>query len=548
MLPPGEWSAVPAGLTLEQLEETACLILLGESGSGKTYAMRSEQRLIASQGSEVLAVDLRTYGSEDRLHRDVFAGSQWTTWLAGDSVLWLFIDAWEESLLRLENLAAYLESQLAGVDAARLRLRIAARPLEWSAGLESALIDTFGRGSALVCQLVPLNEDNIRSAAAAAEVNPSAFMSEMSRLGLLPLAGRPITLRFLLEAFRETSMLPATQEQAYAEGLLRLCREPQDTLHRRRVEGGVSEEHVLAAASRIAAVTLLCKKTSVVVDWQGEPLPPEELRIGDIIGYLSETVHDREIEIRERELRVALATGLFTVAGPSRVHWAHQSYAEYLGARYLVAHSMTPAQGLPLIQSAGDPEGKLVPQLHGLAGWLFAMGSPIVSEVLEREPEALVGNGVLTGSIEGRRQLVDALLGGFAENQLELSSDLIRGFGDLCYPGLPDQLRAVITASGAPEASRLAAIRVVIACRISELSDTLAGITLDPSEGLAMRTWCARARIGDELPAAGCGRSWSGPCRDLTIAICDTGRSPAPGAGRSRPRKRWMRSRCRTDL
>ncbi len=75
VLEPKDWNGAPAGLSLEQLEETACLILLGESGSGKTYAMRSEQRRIASQGGEVLAVDLRAYGSEDRLHRDVFAGA-----------------------------------------------------------------------------------------------------------------------------------------------------------------------------------------------------------------------------------------------------------------------------------------------------------------------------------------------------------------------------------------------------------------------------------------------------------------------------------------
>src|SRR5258708_40091521 len=56
-----------------------------------------------------------------------------------------------------------------------------------------------------------------------------------------------------------------------------------------------------------------------------------------------------------------------------RVRWAHQSYAEYLAARYLVRHGMPSKQVVPLIQSAGDPEGKLVPQLHGLAGWLYGM-------------------------------------------------------------------------------------------------------------------------------------------------------------------------------
>jgi hypothetical protein len=94
--PAEAWTAPTAGNSLEQLVETPCLILLGESGSGKTYAMRSEQDRIASGSGDVLAVDVRAYGSEDRLHREVFDGAQWKAWLVGDGVLWLFIDAWEE--------------------------------------------------------------------------------------------------------------------------------------------------------------------------------------------------------------------------------------------------------------------------------------------------------------------------------------------------------------------------------------------------------------------------------------------------------------------
>jgi NAD(P)H-dependent FMN reductase len=487
------WIAQAAGESLEQLEETPCLILLGESGMGKTYAMRSERDRIHSRGGDVLAVDLREYASDDRLHREVFDGAQWKVWRAGDRVLWLFIDAWEESLIRLQNLAAYLASQLAGIDAARLRLRIASRPVEWSVELESGLMALFGDDSVQACNLLPLTEDDVRSAATASGVEAGAFMTELDQLRLLPLASRPLTLRFLLDSFEESGSLPDTQEQAYAQGLLRLCREPQPTLRRQRVDRGLSEEHVLAAASRIAAVTLLCRKSSVVVDWQGGRLPDEDIRTADIVGYLPEMVNDRGIDIREPELHAALATGLFTAAGPGRVRWAHQSYAEYLAARYLVRHGMPSKQVLPLIQSAGDPEGKLVPQLHGLAGWLYGMDSGVVDEVLVREPEALVGSGVIAADAADRRRLVDSLLDAFAAERLELTNQLVQSLRGLDHPELADQLRAAVLDRGVAEASRMAAVQVAIACRVSSLSDAFADLALDPSEDLSLRKRCVHA-------------------------------------------------------
>ena len=176
----------------------------------------------------------------------------------------------------------------------------------------------FGDDSVQACNLLPLTEHDVRSAAVASGLKADIFMTELDRLRILPLAGRPLTLRFLLDSFKESGSLPDTQEQAYAQGLLRLCREPQETLRRQRVDRGLSEGHVLAAASRIAAVTLLCRKSVLVVDWQGSRLANEDIRTSDIVGYLPEMVNDRDINITERELHTAVATGLFRVSDTFR--------------------------------------------------------------------------------------------------------------------------------------------------------------------------------------------------------------------------------------
>ena len=124
------------------------------------------------------------------------------------------------------------------MDVARLRLRIASRPVEWSVELESGLETAFGVDSVQACKLRPLTEEDVRSAATANGLKADAFMTGLDRLRLLPLAGRPLTLRFLLESFAESGSLPDTQQQAHARGLLGLCRGPQATLRRRHRAAG----------------------------------------------------------------------------------------------------------------------------------------------------------------------------------------------------------------------------------------------------------------------------------------------------------------------
>lgn len=62
-----------------------------------------------------------------------------------------------------------------------------------------------------------------------------------------------------------------------------------------------------------------------------------------------------------------LGTGLFFAHGPERLGWAHQTYADFLAAHYLMQNSVALGKAMLLLIHSGDEEGRMVPQLHETA-------------------------------------------------------------------------------------------------------------------------------------------------------------------------------------
>jgi hypothetical protein len=149
--PEGEWSKYlnPELVAFDQLDELPCVVLLGEPGIGKSWALQQESsRVQASMmaGARLVSVDLRSFGTENRLMASLFESEMFEGWRKGDWLLHLYLDSLDECLLRIDNVATLLADELPRQPIDRLRLRIACRTAPWPTVLEKALVD--GGGSA----------------------------------------------------------------------------------------------------------------------------------------------------------------------------------------------------------------------------------------------------------------------------------------------------------------------------------------------------------------------------------------------------------------
>lgn len=504
--PESRWARAlaPKTFSFEAIATAKCLILLGEPGLGKSRSLESEQEAVRlkteEQGGQLLALDLRAYGSEDRLVRNLFESLIFTSWVAGDHQLHIYLDSLDECLLRVDTLAALLIEELRRYPLDRLYLRIACRTADWPMSLEEGLKRLWGKEAVAAYELLPLRRTDVAEAARANGVDPDAFLDEVSRIGVVPLAAKPVTLNMLLNIYREAGQLPATQQELYRRGCRLLCEETNPGRRDAGLIGAFSAEQKMVVAARIAAVTIFANRYAV---WTGVDLgdvPKEDVSLEDLQGGV-EVAAGSSFVVSGAAIQETLATGLFSSRGPQRLGWAHQTYAEFLAAWYLVHRRLSLAQMMSLITHPGDPEGRLVPQLHETAAWLAGLSRDVFRKIRSVEPETLLRSDVTTADEPERVALVETLLSLYDEEKL-LDRDYSprERYRKLNHPGLAEQLRPYIVDRGKGIVVRRVAADIAEACRLEALQGDLADVALDSASPEAVRVNAAYAvvRIGDE--------------------------------------------------
>lgn len=392
------------------IDSAPCLILLGEPGIGKSTAIKFEYNgLEISTPTQRLLFDLRSVGSEAQLNRKLFDSNIFRNWKSGNHSLHLFLDSLDECLLRVDTVANLFIEELRDCPISRLSLRIACRTFEWPSILENGLIELWGTESFAAYELTPLRRLDVREAAENNNCNADKFLQEIDRVEAAPLAIKPVTLEFLLNSYARSGQLPNTRLELYKRGCLILCEEQNQSRRSANIHSDLSPKQKMAVASRIAAVSIYSNKYAV---WSGPDLgnvPEEDITIQQLSGG-AEYFDGVQFDVSDHAIRETIATGLFSSRGPERMGWAHQTYAEYLAATYLIDKGMTLQQIMSLIAHPSDPERRLVPQLHETAAWLASIDQDVFLEILKTDPEILLRSDIDVGDNQARKNLVEALL------------------------------------------------------------------------------------------------------------------------------------------
>lgn len=511
-------------VSFKSIATVPCLALLGEPGLGKTHTIEAERKAIESktkgQSDKIFHLDLRSYGSEDRLVKDLFENSTFASWVEGDHNLHIFLDSLDECLLRINNVSTLLidEFKSKKYPVERLNLRIACRSAVWPKSLEDGLRELWGDDSVGVYELAPLRQVDIVEAAKANGLDPDEFLFEIIRKKAVPLAIRPVTLNFLLNIYNPTAKLPSTQTELYLEGCRVLCEEPRQARRDAPLKGSLTAEQRMAVASRIAAITVFANRYAVWLGIDQGDVPNEDVTIHELCGG-SEGVRGNEFEINEDTVRETLDTGLFSSRGQNRMGWSHQTYAEFLAAHYLRQRQMTLDQLMSLIIHPGEPDGKLVPQLHETSSWLAGMVPDVFQKIMKADPEVLLQSDVATFKVKDRVNLVDKLLKLYeGEKSVDFNPNIRRQYRKLAHPDLVEQLRPYVCGAEKNIIVRRVAINIAQACELQVLQDELANIALEPSQPLPIRVHAAYAivRIGDNDTKA----------KLKPLATCEAGDDP----------------------
>jgi predicted phosphodiesterase len=492
--PDGDYGRIanPDARTLEDLEDTACLALLGEPGIGKSYVLDAYRaRALAQDSENVLAIDCRWHHNLDH---ELFGTKRFKLWLGGSTPLTLILDSLDEHPLGASYVATQLLGHVTRGPLTSFRLRIACRTAEWPTVLDEQLMHLWNQiGSearAAYYALAPLRQVDVAQAAAA---DAPTFLEQVAQREVQALASRPITLGFLLEEYRRNGTLPRTRDELYRSGCTILCEETSRTRGDAGRIGHLRPEQRIALAARIAAASVLCRRSLVHRGPLRGSVSPDAMRLYDLVGGTEPSPLGDVAVTAEHLDEVVKVSGLFAPRGAEYVGWAHLTYAEYLAARFLRDSGLSPESAL---QELSNPAmRRTVPSLRETAAWLACMDIGVFNALLGTDPESLLRSDfAMIGDTE-RDALVAALLLEIDERRLLVHSLQYRRDIEsrLNHPRLAEQLLPYILERQHYVVARCTAIDIAERCKTDGLQSVLADRALDQDEVYEVRVAAARA-------------------------------------------------------
>lgn len=474
------------------------MVLLGEPGIGKTFAIKSAKESVLENETDLVdIVDLRGYGEESRLVKRLFESDKFLQWKNGNKRLHLFLDSLDECLLRIDTIAVLLRDELSEYPVDRLSIRIACRTAVWPQLLEDGLKGLWAEEQLGIYELCPLRRCDVAEAARINGIDPDAFIERVDRVEAVPLAIKPVTLQMLINIYALEGQLPSSKWELYEKGCQLLTEELNESRQAANRTGDLRSEQRLVVSSRIAAVTMLANRFAIWTNSDKGDVPEEDVALAEVYGGEERAAGDQFLIGRE-EIKETLDTGLYTSRGPGRLSWAHQTYAEFLAARYLSQDHFSLQQILTLIR---HPSGKLVPQLHELSAWLATKRDDVFEVVLLSDPEVLMLSDVSNADEATRIKLTGSLLSTFDLLKLyDNSLKLVRHYHKLKHSQLAEQLRPSILDKNKGIPVRQVAFRIARECSEKSLSNDLLGIALDGTEDEHIRSLAIMAleKCGDD--------------------------------------------------
>ncbi|MFK0127137.1 hypothetical protein ACIQSP_27985 [Streptomyces nigra] len=502
-------SYAQAGVPLAQERATAIIVLRGERGMGKTFALRQEHDALLSAGLHPAWLDLNRCTTTRRAQSHLQAAltpptepGEWHIFLDG-------LDEGLNDLPQLDQLLLEALEDVAEADRERLRLRITCRSARWPARFEEALRTDWQPDQIKIMGLAPLGPDDVAIAAEMVGVSDTAALLEsIQQQGLVALATHPVTLLQLLDSYALHARLPATVHDAYLQACLRLCTEHRRPTNPTQLQAQASPEHLLAVAARLAATMQFGPYTAVTEDESGTPTG---LRLSRLDG-LDEPGHlGGNVPCTLWNLRQVTESSLLVPTGDLRWTFAHDSYREFLAAHFLCMHHLQPHPQRQLLW-IGDGEARhIIPAQQEVAAWRATSDATLFADLLRDDPLVLLLADLPSLPDTDRERAVDALLSLLErDDTVSLDHSLLHR---LNHCQLAGQLRTRLQAPGEPRLT-YAVVSIARACPHPELADDLLDVAEDARYDTGVRT-AALAGVTKPTP-------------DTLTRIMDLTRDPSP--------------------
>lgn len=446
------------------------VVILAEAGSGKTWELKEQARKLAEAGEAAFFLPLEELATSSLQELLSPSDRQALEFWEQNSVstAWFFLDAVDELKLKQGSLNAAFRkvARVLGDNVNRARIFVTCRPSDWrgqsdkqkfleylplppqedrhfslvSDELFRQVIGSESRDSYLqtdtaenaelgywACALLPFSNKQIEQFAVHHGVkNPEKFLAEVNGQNAWQFVRRPLDLAELAAHWVSHGQLGSRESQYELNVRLKLRDDPE-----RPDQGLLSDEKAREGAERLALALALTRGRTIQTPELSVDCPTAA---GDLPP--AEVLFDWSMD----EVKCLLRQAIFDPATYGKVRFHHRSVQEYLAAqrlRTLKHKGMTTAALFRLFFAEKYGVEVVLPSVREVATWLALWEPSVFSEMIKREPEALLLSGD-PGSLElgDQKKLITAFVefyGGGGDRNIELKLDEL---GRLACPDL----------------------------------------------------------------------------------------------------------------
>jgi len=497
----------PDLVELNTPDDTGCLVMLGEPGIGKSVEIENlfQSTLSKHSADHVLMIDLRNIPTPEIFRDELTGDARYQNWATNGEPLYLFLDSFDEGMTSssFKSFAKYFYTLLSRYPdkLSKLYLRVSCRTALWQSYFENDLKRLWSTGDTFrKYELCPLIKSDVESALDARGIDKGQFLKDLRAKEVVGLAGKPLTLNLLMDVYQRDGQFPEMKSQIYSQGCDLLIQE-QDPAKKNdpTARPTLTLAQKIAVAERIAAATVIGGKPTVDLD--GE-LGEGEIGLSQLHG--KEYVDEIPVAVGDQQILEVLNTGLFSSRGNGKMGWAHQTYGEFLAARYIARHKLDWQQTQSLLFHDPLKIGtfQVVPQLYEVSAWIASLDPSFFDNAVQLDPEFLLLSDANVITDLQKKDLTGRLLVKLDKGELFDRREIYNttNYKKLNYPGLGEQLKPYIADNTKGVVVRRAATEIALACAVIDLEDTLIKIALDESDELSVRVWAiiAIANFGSD--------------------------------------------------
>jgi hypothetical protein len=393
------------------------VLLVSESGSGKTFECRTQKERLWQKGEAAFFLDLSTLAtdaiSDMLLPEELERLGRWQS--SQSDVATFFLDSIDELKLTRGKFDAALRKLRKLVDGqlGRVRVIVTSRPVPID---RQQMVDQFP---------IPKPDTVVASADAFADIAMQSGRSNdgekeddeagWANVGLLPLSRTQMRALAVYQNVSNPDNLlhdivkrDAEEFAERPQDLVELCADWRDQQrirsHRDQVESNIaaklkpnahreerttlSAETARSYASRLALAAVLMRKLTLRYDASTDDMEASDSAL-DVSRLLSDANPDEQKMLLERPL--------FGFASYGRVRFHHRSVVEYLAAVRLDAllERGVPIKSVKRLLFAETAQGLLIvrPSMRPVGAWLALTRETIFNEIVSRDPSVVLDFG-----------------------------------------------------------------------------------------------------------------------------------------------------------